>query len=514
MNKAKIPKAPRARVCYICGRQYMLHSFSIHEKQCRELFEKWESQKPLKERRRCPEDPMKNSNLILGKTSGGERMSTRELNELNDAARKAWSTECLVRCQNCDRSFLPEKLKIHQRSCTQNNPAKKVGVATGMSATIGASEYSGRASARNSGSIASAAQTLYCGDIKQSTGTISGGSSGRGSSSSSRPGSSGHFGGGRDGDPYGSYPVTGNIEQCPTCGRTFAGASFIKHARVCQKVFVQKRRTFDSTKQRVQGTEMESFVSHPGRRSTDGTGVNRRGGDMGTSSKAGGSKFSSGATRTNLRVGSITSSGRSGHSGGGSAADNDGLPKWKADSMSFRNAMKQARLVSKAEKQAKETGVPLHMLLPAAQIIPESREQRDASALLCPHCGRTFSQKAGERHIPQCQFIINKPSRLRGHSGTPSYTLTNPPGGAGGGGAFGQSGGRGTSVNMGGAATRESFGNNTALRRGLSSTAPGAAFGGAAKSAGGGGAGSQSRSYNIATSNESSLNLFGGNGRW
>ena len=47
-------------------------------------------------------------------------------------------------------------------------------------------------------------------------------------------------------------------------------------------------------------------------------------------------------------------------------------------------------------------------------------EQSDG--LRCPTCGRTFSQKAGERHIPQCKNIINKPKVLMKGSGAPSYT--------------------------------------------------------------------------------------------
>lgn len=35
----------------------MLHSFDIHVVQCRDLFEKREMQKPVKERRSCPQDP-------------------------------------------------------------------------------------------------------------------------------------------------------------------------------------------------------------------------------------------------------------------------------------------------------------------------------------------------------------------------------------------------------------------------------------------------------------------------
>jgi hypothetical protein len=35
----------------------MLHRFDIHVVQCRDLFEKREMQKPVKERRSCPQDP-------------------------------------------------------------------------------------------------------------------------------------------------------------------------------------------------------------------------------------------------------------------------------------------------------------------------------------------------------------------------------------------------------------------------------------------------------------------------
>lgn len=109
------------------------------------------------------------------------------------------------------------------------------------------------------------------------------------------------------------------------------------------------------------------------------------------------------------------------------------MPKWKADSLSFRQAMRMAKAVSMAEKQSKATGVPLHMLLPAANRSMASRKQGnssktyssgrsnagsgsssigyddfndgfgavDPSFIQCPHCGRNYNQKAGERHIPQ-----------------------------------------------------------------------------------------------------------------
>ena len=116
--------APRARVCYICGRQYMLHSFDIHISQCRDLFEKRENLKPPKERRKCPDDP--SANIFNHEKQGGRSISTKELDSLNSAAMDTWNTESLLQCKNCNRSFLPDKLKIHNKSCTSSNPARRV----------------------------------------------------------------------------------------------------------------------------------------------------------------------------------------------------------------------------------------------------------------------------------------------------------------------------------------------------------------------------------------------------
>lgn len=48
---------PPGLLCYICGRKYGTTSFDIHVKQCKEMWEKTESQKPKNERKPCPEPP-------------------------------------------------------------------------------------------------------------------------------------------------------------------------------------------------------------------------------------------------------------------------------------------------------------------------------------------------------------------------------------------------------------------------------------------------------------------------
>jgi protein-arginine kinase activator protein McsA len=113
---------PKARVCYICGRQYMLHSFEIHVAQCRDLFEKRENTKLPKERRKCPTDP------TAGQSFGNTNMamSRKDLDNLNAVSQQVWTAESLSKCRNCGRSFLPEKIGIHNKSCTADNPARRV----------------------------------------------------------------------------------------------------------------------------------------------------------------------------------------------------------------------------------------------------------------------------------------------------------------------------------------------------------------------------------------------------
>jgi hypothetical protein len=131
---------PKARICYVCGRQYMLHSFDIHIKQCKDLFLAREAQKDPRERKKLPEDPLEKlgssqygsgapssaSGERRNGESGGQHLTRKELDELNQISTNAYNTEVLATCQFCGRTFLPEKLVIHNRSCTADTPARKV----------------------------------------------------------------------------------------------------------------------------------------------------------------------------------------------------------------------------------------------------------------------------------------------------------------------------------------------------------------------------------------------------
>ena len=114
-------KKPVAVVCYICGREFGTKSITIHEPQC---LKKWHVQNdrlPSEHRRRPPVKPQ-----ILPSVVGPGKADVDRFNEL------AWQSaqSNLVPCNNCGRTFNPDRLPIHQKSCTPEkpmNPIKKSG---------------------------------------------------------------------------------------------------------------------------------------------------------------------------------------------------------------------------------------------------------------------------------------------------------------------------------------------------------------------------------------------------
>ncbi|GAQ83333.1 hypothetical protein KFL_001440210 [Klebsormidium nitens] len=88
-------------------------------------LEKWlneENKKPKKERRPLPQPP-KELPILNGPAS------PKEIDAFNEAMYEHWEKEVLESCAYCGRRFKPEALKIHNRSCTAEKPAKPAGTA-------------------------------------------------------------------------------------------------------------------------------------------------------------------------------------------------------------------------------------------------------------------------------------------------------------------------------------------------------------------------------------------------
>lgn len=48
--------------------------------------------------------------------------------------------------------------------------------------------------------------------------------------------------------------------ECQHCGRRFQEEAFLKHAQVCEKVFMKRRKEFNAQKQRTLGEEHQRFL--------------------------------------------------------------------------------------------------------------------------------------------------------------------------------------------------------------------------------------------------------------
>lgn len=50
-------------------------------------------------------------------------------------------------------------------------------------------------------------------------------------------------------------PSNVRLHQCPVCSRKFNHESLLKHVEICEKINTKTRKPFDSTGQRLKGTE-------------------------------------------------------------------------------------------------------------------------------------------------------------------------------------------------------------------------------------------------------------------
>lgn len=98
-------RRPGFRICYICGREFGSQSLAIHEPQCLEKWRIENSKLPKHLRRPEPSKPQP--------LSGSGSSS---LQAANEAAFQSSQAQ-LLPCESCGRTFLPDRLLVHQRSC-------------------------------------------------------------------------------------------------------------------------------------------------------------------------------------------------------------------------------------------------------------------------------------------------------------------------------------------------------------------------------------------------------------
>ena len=100
-------RRPTTIICYICGREFGSKSISIHEPQCMKKWQAENDRLPKGQRRPPPLKP----DILPSLT--GDKNDTQRFNELAWQAAQA----NLIECKNCGRTFQPDRLPVHQRSC-------------------------------------------------------------------------------------------------------------------------------------------------------------------------------------------------------------------------------------------------------------------------------------------------------------------------------------------------------------------------------------------------------------
>lgn len=129
---------PKAIMCFICGREYGTTSLKIHIKSCEKKWNIEQEKLPAKKRKPCPQAPPNFDDIILvaqgkkPKTVLDSADDSRAINPqnlsvqaYNEAAFTNWNEKVLEECKHCGRTFRPEALVHHARSCTAAKPLKK-----------------------------------------------------------------------------------------------------------------------------------------------------------------------------------------------------------------------------------------------------------------------------------------------------------------------------------------------------------------------------------------------------
>eukprot|EP01112_Ceratiomyxa_fruticulosa_P004549 TRINITY_DN1508_c0_g2_i1.p1 TRINITY_DN1508_c0_g2~~TRINITY_DN1508_c0_g2_i1.p1 ORF type:complete len:464 (-),score=124.55 TRINITY_DN1508_c0_g2_i1:72-1463(-) len=180
-------------------------------------------------------------------------------------------------------------------------------------------------------------------------------------------------------DLYSSGDV--RLVECPNCNRKFAADRLAKHAKICKKVFIDKRKVFDSTSARVEGTEAAAFVAATKKKEAL---------EAKKAAKSGAPK----SEQTPLPGAAV--------------------PKWKVERAQLRAAMRAAR--GDSNSGGVEDSAPAEPYV-------------DPNLVQCPSCGRRFNPISADKHIQICQNQKTKPKRLEkggGMSAAKARSLAAP----------------------------------------------------------------------------------------
>lgn len=155
----------------------------------------------------------------------------------------------------------------------------------------------------------------------------------------------------------------GPLVPCPDCGRSFKAQSLEKHKKICKKVFQHKRKQFNSAANRLgEFDNAQELIAN--------------------------------ATKSEKQR------EKENHAEKSSKKEKGSVPKWKAQSLAFRQAILAAKGAS-GDPEAAKKAAEIQKQLNAASLASGGNVM-ESDMVKCPHCGRTFNEEAGQRHIAIC----------------------------------------------------------------------------------------------------------------
>jgi hypothetical protein len=103
-------KAKNTVICHICGRNYSTRSINLHVPQCANIYQQQQARLPKSERKPMPKLPLEADSM--------------DLEARNQLAMKIYDDTVLEACQFCNRTFLPDRLRVHLPSCARNHKSE------------------------------------------------------------------------------------------------------------------------------------------------------------------------------------------------------------------------------------------------------------------------------------------------------------------------------------------------------------------------------------------------------
>ena len=111
---------PIGLICPLCGREFGTMSLKFHIKSCKQKFDLAQSSLPPNKRRNADKILASyEANQNRGISSGGS-YNMNQMDQLNQQAFDQYNKDALVECEYCGRTFLPDRLPVHQKICAKH----------------------------------------------------------------------------------------------------------------------------------------------------------------------------------------------------------------------------------------------------------------------------------------------------------------------------------------------------------------------------------------------------------